>query len=197
MTAGDLTADLTGVGFDAAGMAAALAPAEASAPTMGRAEAAAVRQLLERWGNLDLDLKVEAFDQLIGHFGWRMTAATGGRCAVITEHGAALNAPWNLGGHEVQLLFVDGLIDEISVRLTELSPTPSPQQRLAAQDAFVEYVAIGTGTLGKPTARRNGRTQTIDWRRSSNTVSLVTNGCAVSTVLISNARQDMLSGGRS
>src|SRR5512142_468261 len=114
-----------------------------------RVDAATTRDLLTAMREYDRVIPLSEFEDLVMRLGWRKTPSSSGKEIYISKTSAFLNAPWDFGGHEVQVMFRPEGITWTSVLLTELIYPPSAESRLFTQDAFAEYVPIAMELLGE------------------------------------------------
>lgn len=155
-----------------------------------RVDVTTARNLAAAMREYDRVVASSELENLVARFGWLKTPSSSGKEVYIGTSSVFLNAPWDFGGHEVQFLLRQGIIEWNTVLLTELIYPPSAESRLFTQDAFAEYAPVVVELLGEPTRQIAGDTQELRWRGAATTITLITTGARVSMDLATNGYYD-------
>lgn len=143
----------------------------------------ALRSLVTAMSNTSWSWRPDEVEELFRQLGWQWVERIDGR-------GGVADAGWGLGGHDVMVVFRDGLVDVIRMRITQIVHEAGPSSGQFLDDAFADAVAVATSALGAPTARDPSDPPSVRWRMVDSTLLVGRFDSSITMTWASNPSQD-------
>ena len=151
--------------------------------TWRRASPEALRSLLAGIRDTRWSWQPEDVADLCRRMGWTLEY-------VAEDMGGFADAGLDVPGDQVTIMFRDGPVGDIKIRVTEVvSDDVSGRDRFMS-DAFADAVDEGLAVLGEPTARLHTELPAVRWRGDDSTVLVQNVVSAVTVTWATNAWQD-------